>query len=91
MFTNGFKRNSVLFNKPIFDYCMKSTNESIRKMVEKANLDNKKNYIKKMIIHDDDDDDDDDDDEKKIKINFYNLFFFLSISSLGIYLYKKIK
>jgi hypothetical protein len=91
MFTIGFKRHPVLYNKPILDYCMKSTNESIRKMVEKTNLDNKNINIIKILNKGHYDDDDDDDDRKKPNFNFYTLLIFLSISSLGIYLYKKIK
>lgn len=83
MFTIGFKKPLVPYNKSVLNYCMKSTKESIEKMIEKNNnLENKKINIKNIL---------NDNDNKKPNFNFYNFFILVSVSSIGIYIYNKIK
>ena len=45
MFTSLYK-NRIPINQKMSDYCMKSTNESIRKLTEKYNEERKSNKIK---------------------------------------------
>jgi hypothetical protein len=80
MFMVGCKRYPILYNKSILDYCMKSTQESIKKMTEKKSLEKE---IKQFQCNDDDD--------NNSSFNFYRLLLILYVSSLGIYFYKKLK
>jgi hypothetical protein len=70
-----------VLNKNLSDYCKNSTNESIRKLKEK--YDSKK-YMPNIKI-------DNDDDKFKPNLNVYVVLFLLSISSMTIYFYKRIK
>ena len=76
----GCKRYPILYNKSILDYCMKSTQESIKKMTEKKSLEKE---IKQIQCNDD--------DNNNTPINLYSLLIILYVSSLGIYFYKKLK
>lgn len=77
-------RRPVYFNKSLSEYCTKTTNESIRKLTEKFNLERNKPKIKNPL-------EEEDDDSEKPEINFYHYLLFLSISSIAIYFYKRIK
>lgn len=72
------------FNKNLRDYFTNITNESIRKITENHNLEEKKLKFKILI-------DNDNDDPKIPEFNFYSLLIFLSISSISFYLYKRLK
>jgi hypothetical protein len=58
------------------------TNESIRKITEKYNLEKNKPTIKNPLAVDEDD--------AKPNLNFYNFLLFLSISTISIYFYKRL-
>ena len=77
------KRRSVYFNKSLSEYCTGTTNESIRKLIEKYKLERNKQKIQNPL--------EDQDDPGKPYLNFYNLLLFLSISSITIYFYKRLK
>jgi hypothetical protein len=69
-----------LMNNTMYDYCKRTTQDSIRKITEKYNLErNIKNRL------------DDNDDIGQPQNNFYGFLFFLSISTIGILLYKQVK
>jgi hypothetical protein len=87
MFSIGYKRNTFLYDKSLLEYCMKSTQDSIKRIIEKKKL-GKKNYNVKEIIKIKLEDDD---NNKNPQLNFNVFLVFLSISSLGFYFYKKIK
>lgn len=71
---------SYPFNKTISDYCRKSTNESIQKLIEKYNLERNNLKIKKPL-----------NEEDKPNFNFYGFLVFLSISTMAIFFYKRLK
>ena len=79
---NFMTRRPVYFNKSLSEYCTKTTNESIRKLTEKCNLERNKPKIKNPL---------EDDDSRNPEIKIYNYLLFLSISSIAIYFYKRIK
>lgn len=58
------------------------TNESIRKITEKYNLEKNKPTIKNPLALDEDD--------AKPSLNFYKFLLFLSISTITIYFYKRL-
>lgn len=82
MFTFGKPRKQLIINKSLNDYCMKSTQESIKKIIEKSNLERNKENINNIL--------DDNDENKKPELNLYSFFIFLSISSIGFILYKRL-
>ena len=69
------------FNKTIRDYCMKSTNDSIQKLTEKYNLERNNLKIKNPL----------DDEQDKPNLRFFGVLFFLSISTMVIFMNKRIK
>jgi hypothetical protein len=77
------KKRSFYFNKSLSEYCSGTTNESIRKLIEKYKLERNKQKIQNPLEYQD--------DPGKPYLNFYNLLLFLSISSITIYFYKKLK
>jgi hypothetical protein len=80
-----FKRMPLFYDKNILDYCMKSTQESIKKIAENKSLESEKiNQMIKSKLEDCN-------DNKKPKNNFNFFLVFLSVSSLGLFLYRKIK
>lgn len=72
------------YSKSIRDYCMNSTNEYIEKITEKNNLErtNKLIKINNPLISDSND---------KPEHNFDKFLVFLSISTIGFYLYRRLK
>ena len=78
------KRPIYPFNKNLSDYFRISTNESIRKLIEKQNLERNKPKFKNLFNNDDDDND-------KPKFDVYDFLFFLSLSIVSIYIYKRLK
>lgn len=85
MFMAGINNCKKIYNKPIWEYCVKSTQDSIRKMTEKYNLEKEKIFIKFKL------DDSEDDNKKPVLNSVYGFLVILSVSSLGIFLYKKLK
>jgi len=70
-----------LMNNILYDYCKRTTQDSIQKITEKYNVERRN--IKNPL--------DDNDDIGKPQNNFYGFLFFLSISTIGIFLYKRLK
>lgn len=79
-----FTKRPIYFNKNLSDYCTKIMNDSIRKLTEKYNLERNKPKVKN-IFHDDDDND----EIPKFNLNIFLIF--LSISTITIYFYKRLK
>ena len=80
-----FKPPYPYYSKNIRDYCMKSTNDYIKRITEKCNLErNSNNNIKidnPLVIKKEDNPED----------NFNKFLVILSISTLGLYLYRRLK
>lgn len=74
----NFTKTPLQFSKSLNYY----TNESIRKITEKYNLERNKPIIKNPLAVDEDD--------AKPNLNFYNFLLFLSISTITIYFYKRL-
>ena len=74
----NFTKTPLQFSKSLNYY----TNESIRKITEKYNLERNKSIIKNPLAVDEDD--------AKPNLNFYNFLLFLSISTITIYFYKRL-
>jgi len=77
-------KRPIYFNKNLSDYCTSSTNESIRKIIEKLKLERSKPKIKVSF-------NDDDDNSEKPELNFFHFIAFLSISYGTYFFYKRIK
>jgi len=50
MFSSLFGRSKI-FNQQLHDYCLKSTNESIQKMIERMKEERKKNQFKLILAN----------------------------------------
>jgi hypothetical protein len=74
----NFTKTPLQFSKSLNYY----TNESIRKITEKYNLERNKPIIKNPLAVDEDD--------AKPNLNFYNFLLFLSISTITIFFYKRL-
>jgi len=85
----NINRNTKPYNRNILDYCMKSTQDSIRKIIKTKNLEKENKYYNVKLF--DNNYDNNDDDNRRHFFSYYNLLLFLSISSIGIYFYKKLK
>jgi len=70
-----------IFNQKLHDYCLKSTNDSIKKKVEMYNEERKNGLVKFNLLKNSFDDDD---DPNK---NIIPFICFLSISSFLMYIY----
>jgi hypothetical protein len=75
-------KSSYLFNKIINDYCRNSTNESIKTITDKYNLERNKPKIKNPFI---------DEDNDKSKVGVFSILGFLTISTIVFFLYKRLK
>lgn len=82
---NFTRTRPLYFNKSLRDYCTMTTDESIRKLIEKYNLEKRtlkfKNILGNLDI----------DDPKIPEFNLYAFLIFLSISSISCYFYKRLK
>lgn len=76
-------KRPVYVNKSLSEYCTKINNESIMKLTEKYSLERKNPKFKNPLG--------DEDGPKKPELNFYHFLIFLSISSITIYFYKRLK
>ena len=72
-----------VMNKTLYDYCKKSTQDSVKKLTEKYNLERNKPKIKNPL--------DENDDSAKPEFNFYGFLAFISISTIGFFIYKRLK
>jgi hypothetical protein len=80
---NCYLKKPLYLNNGLRDYCNKTTNESIRKLTEKYNLE--RNIQKNAILLDCDDND------ERPNINLLNFLLFLSVSSITFYFYKRLQ
>lgn len=75
-------KTPYLLNKTINDYCKHSVNESIKRITDRYNLEtNKVNIINPF----------DEEDDNKHRTNIYSILAFLSISTLVLFFYKRLK
>ena len=72
-----------VMNKTLYDYCKKVREETIRKLTERYNLEKNKPKIKNPL--------DENDDSGKPELNFYSFLTFLSISTIGFLIYRRLK
>ena len=79
-------KTPYLLNKTINDYCKYSTNESIKRIIDRYNLERNKPKIKNIFNNEHEDEDKD-----KSRITIYSIFAFLSISTVAFFLYKRLK
>ena len=75
----------ITLNKSLSEYCRSSTNESIRKLTERYNSEKKTKIKLKLNDYYDDDDDD------NPQFNYYGFFLFLSICTITLQIYKRLK
>jgi hypothetical protein len=80
---NCFMKRPLINNNGLRDYCNKSTKESIRKLTEKHKLERIDRKFETLL--------DDDDSDEFHKFYFLHLLLFISISSITIYFYKRLK
>ena len=73
-----------VFNKSLHEYCKRSTQESIKKLTEKYNSDKNKPKISNLLLSENG-------DSGKPEFTFYGFLVFLSISTIGFILYKRLK
>jgi len=71
----------LTFNKTLSDYCKNSTNEYIRKLTERYNSEKKKSKINLNL----------NDDDNNPEFNYYGFFLFLSIFTITVHIYKRLK
>ncbi len=76
-------KKPLYINNGLREYCNKTTNESIRKLTEKYNLERKTPKYKTLIY--------DNDGNETPNLVFFNFLIFLSITSTTFYLYKRLK
>jgi hypothetical protein len=91
MFITGLRKYPSFQSKNILNYCMDSTNWSIKKMINKYNLEKEKPIKFKLHNNKDYNKDYNKDDDINPIFNIYSFLIFLSVSSLGVYFYKKLK
>ncbi len=80
---NCYMKKPLYFNIGLRDYCNKTTNESIRKLTEKYNLERKNPQYTKLIY--------DEDGNQTPNFDFLNFLFFLSVSSITFYFYRRLQ
>jgi hypothetical protein len=79
MLSSCLMRKSVFTNKTLQDYCKKTTEESMRKLSEKYNLERNKPNIKNTF-----------DDNDKPEFNYFGLLVVLSITIFSFSFYKRL-
>jgi len=87
MFITGLRKFPSVQSKIILNYCMDSTNWSIKKIINRYNLEKEKPIKFKLY----DNKNNDKDNDKNPNLNIYSFLIFFSLSSLGVYFYKKLK
>lgn len=80
---NCFIKKPLYVNNGLRDICTKSTNESVRKLTEKYNLERKNPQFKTLIY--------DDDGDEIPNFVFLNFLLFLSVSSITFYFYRRLQ
>ena len=81
----------LLLNKKISDYCRNSTNESIRKLIERHNSEKEKPKFNFDINTSNENNNDNNNKNNHKEVSFINFIIFLSVSSIAFFLYKRIK
>ncbi len=76
-------KKPLYVNNGLRDVCTKSTNESIRKLTEKYNLERKPPQYKTLIY--------DNDGNETPNLVFFNFLIFLSITSATFYFYRRLQ
>lgn len=71
-----------VMNQALFEYCTRSTQESVRKITEKYNLERNKPKFNNPL---------EDNGNDKPQPNFYGFLILLSVSTIGFILYKRIR
>jgi len=79
MLSSCLMRKPIYINKTLQDYCKKTTEESIRKLNEKYNLERNKPKIKNTF-----------DDNNKPEFNYIGFLLFLSITIFSFRFYKRL-
>ncbi len=75
-------KKPLYVNNGLREYCNKTTNESIRKLTEKYNLERKTKQHTTLTY--------DEDDSQRPNLAFFNFFIFLSITTATFYFYKRL-
>lgn len=83
MLSSYLFKKPILVNKTLQDYCRKSTEESIKKISEKYNLERNRPKINISL--------DAESNNSKPEFNFYGLLAFLSITTLTFFFYKRLQ
>lgn len=76
-------KKPLCVNTGLREYCNKTTNESIRKLTDKYNLERKNSQYTKLIY--------DEDGNQTPNLGFFNFLIFLSISSITYYFYRRLQ
>ena len=76
-------KTPVVMNKALYDYCKKSTQESVIKQSEKYSLERNKPKINVSFENNDEND--------KPEFNFYGFLAFLSVTTVAFFIYKRLK
>jgi hypothetical protein len=81
MLSSIFLKRPKIFNQELHNYCLKSTNESIRKLVEKNEKERKFKFDDKLFIASDN-------SNPNPNNNIITFLCFLSVSSILLYFYN---
>lgn len=76
-------KTPVVMNKALYDYCKKSTEESVKKISEKYSLERNKPKINISLENGD--------ENAKPEFNFYGLLTFLSVTTMAFFFYKRLQ
>jgi hypothetical protein len=80
-----YQKNPLPINKDLYNYCRKTTENSIRNLTEKYNLERNKPKIKNLL------NEDECDKNNKPEFNIYGFLTFLSMTTLAIFFYKRLQ
>ena len=83
MLSSSIMRIPLLIDKRLYNYCRTSTENSIRKMTEKLNLERTYTNIKNPL------DDDNSNNNPNFNLNVFS--FFLSVVMVSLCFYKRLK
>ncbi len=81
---NCWMKNPIYINENLRDICTKSKNETIRKLTQKYDLERKNKRVVNLLAYDDSNRD-------PFDFNFFHIFLFLSLSSVTLYFYRRLK
>lgn len=75
-------KTQVVMNKALYDYCKKTTEESIKKISENYSLERNKTKINISMENSD--------GNANPEFNFYKLLAFLSLTTITFFFYKRL-